>query len=435
MIDVRILIVEDNDSKYRKVAEKLQSHLSAELSLKLERAPSTFSAIEKYNKQFFDVIILDLSIPLNDGNGPCNIEHSKEFYEYVLRSERGQPFLIVGLTVYPPTAYKELFEAHPIFSVENYRAAKWSANIASRIRQITMAKSALSRFLENNHSYDVIVLVARYENEYLPIKEVIPWLNEPDKNPRLGERSNCFGSIRTPSGTRLSLGIVCLGEMGLSVSAAIASQLINMFRPRYFAMLGMCCGFKDERMAKKTKLGDLIIARNTANWDEGKYATKDETTDTDPYFHHRAVEKQFYESSEGKLVQILERKKGKVQKEIRNYYESSVKEEIDEGEVEFPADSNIHFDLILSGSSVVDNAKMIDEIRDRFSASVGLEMEAHSVYSAVDAIFGVKPTTLVIKGVADHGDGGKLKYLQKYASAASYLVFQNLLFAYECEID
>lgn len=53
-------------------------------------------------------------------------------------------------------------------------------------------------------------------------------------------------------------------------------------------------------------------------------------------------------------------------------------------------------------------------------------MEAHSVYTSIDLMTGAKPKGIIIKGVADYGDGNKHKSAQKAASAASLFVFLEL---------
>jgi nucleoside phosphorylase len=83
--------------------------------------------------------------------------------------------------------------------------------------------------------------------------------------------------------------------------------------------------------------------------------------------------------------------------------------------------------MMLSGSSVIDSVKQVGVIRNRFPSAIGIEMEAHAVYCAVDSVIGAKPNALVIKGVADHGQGKKNKAAQKMASTMSYLAAMQIL--------
>jgi nucleoside phosphorylase len=87
----------------------------------------------------------------------------------------------------------------------------------------------------------------------------------------------------------------------------------------------------------------------------------------------------------------------------------------------------IYFGMMLSGSSVIDSVSQVGIIRRRFPSAIGLEMEAHAVYCAVESGMGAKPSALVIKGVADHGQGKKNHAAQKMASSMSYFVAMEIL--------
>ncbi len=463
--EVRILIVEDNDAKYRDISNRFRRYVDSgcEFVPKITRAKSAFSATTTVSNHFFDVIILDLKIPHNDAidgensEDLCAVENSKEVYKFITKNSEFCPFLIVGLTALEKEEYAELFSENSIFSIEDYATNTWFENIVYRINFISKGKSALSNFLENNFSYDAILLVARQKNEFEPILASIDWLDGHSTNPRLGRRKNGFGRIELSNGRILNIGIVCLGEMGLSVAAAYTTQLIHMFRPRHFAMLGMCCGFRGDENRSNTKLGDVIIANRTANWDEGRYEDNAQELKEDVFFHQRVVDRNpsietiegieaFLEDSKKRTEELIKVsfRKPESQK-IINDYEMKVNKELFEEQqadptskkvnetYKFDTNSKIHFESLVSGSSVVDSSKIIGEIRNRFPSSIGLEMEAHAVYSAVKCCYGRKPNTVVIKGVADHGDGTKAKIIQGLASSASFLVYRELLESFEIE--
>ena len=82
---------------------------------------------------------------------------------------------------------------------------------------------------------------------------------------------------------------------------------------------------------------------------------------------------------------------------------------------------------MVSGACVIDSESLIGTIEARFPRAFGLEMEAHSIYAAVECAIGLKPRTLVIKGVADFGDGTKAKPVQALASVGAYLTYRAIL--------
>lgn len=426
------LIVEDNDEKYAIVAGKFDrlNQDRDDLQIKVTRASDCFGAIEKYDREFFDFIILDLKIPLrcNSSNGE-DVQFSKEFYDHVLFGEKELPFLIVGLTSIDKSEYETVFSTHPIFNIEEFVAGSdlWFQNITRRIDFVASAKSAVKKLHSNNYDTDVLILVARENNEFVPIRDGIRWVGGIySENSEVEGRLNSFGRAELPSGKKLDVGVVCLGEMGLSVSAAVCAQLVHMFRPRYFAMLGMCCGFNDDERYK-TKLGDVIIARQTANWDEGMYQTDKAASRKDPFFQNDTKERMPPDDFGLELERVFESEWKNIEASLQNHYllpeSRSETSKVDE----FNAEANLHFNLLLSGSSVINSGSKIGEIRKRFSTAVGLEMEAHSVYSAMYCVGGVKPKTVVIKGVADHGDGTKTKAIQKVAAIASLRTFEAIV--------
>lgn len=436
-IKVRILIVEDNKDKYEKIREQFDAYNSSSehATLNYDWARSSFRAIEKFNREYYDVVILDLNIPQNDPDpndlegAECSVENAKSLYKYITKKTFNRPLLIFGLTVMENKDYEKQFASTPIFSVEKYNSDNWFTNITDRIEIIVGGKSALTEFVNNNYNYDIIILVARYHNEYLPIRDAINFLNESRKHPVLDPvRESAFGEIEV-SGKILRLGLICLGEMGLPITASYTSQLVQYFRPRYFTMLGMCCGFKDDRMSKKTKLGDVVIARQTVNWDEGKYSDEKVEELGEPFYHNRQIIKSPTNSFVAEIGQLLEAHSESIETELSEFYKQDKNKEniakLDDYTFDF--DPDVYFDTMMSGSSVINSVEKIADIRDRFEPAISLEMEAHAVYTAVDCMFGKKPKVSVIKGVADHGDGKKAKVIQPMMSVASYHVFLKLI--------
>ena len=247
---------------------------------------------------------------------------------------------------------------------------------------------------------------------------------------------NEFGFVRLNPETELSLGVICLDEMGLSHSAAIVANTINMFRPRHLAMLGMCCGLKkitdpdDPGQGALCKLGDIVVATDTCCWDEGKYEDTDPVLTGSPFFNNRSVrkspEREFWRS----VDRYLDRDQEKIKSVVAGYYKKQDLAKVRSGligDVKFSPDASLHWGLIVSGACVIDSGHMIESITTRFPLAIALEMEAHSVYAAADCCTGLRPKTLVIKGVADFGDGTKAKPVQAMASVGSYLTYRSIL--------
>jgi nucleoside phosphorylase len=426
---IRVLVVEDTDEKFADISNKFTDAVLASegYKVKLQRARSYSSALILIDKQFFDVVVLDLMLPLADGGQDRNFDYAKTIYKTLVDKPGSGPFLIVGLSAFAKERYQEHFAEDEIFSIENYNSESWFPNVVGRIKFISRGRTGLKQYLSNNFEMDAILITARKRNEFDPVSQSLNWLpGTLMEDPRVSKFKNKFGIVKLTDGSEVRVGLICIGKMGLSTSAGVTAMAIQQFRPRFLAMVGMCCGFKSR---DTTKLGDVVIARKTANWDEGKYQprkTRDEYEDA--YFHNRAIDKSPSKELVEKVEQVLEDRQPDIEKKVRDYYSCQDLPGISK-KIKMPitGDCAIHFGQMVSGSSVVDNLSMIDKILERFPQAVALEMEAHSIYAALETMDGVLPETLVIKGVADHGDGKKKSAFQPIASVASTIVAMEML--------
>ncbi|UNK37682.1 hypothetical protein MNR02_14620 [Shinella sp. H4-D48] len=428
MISLHVLIVEDVKSKYDIVRRGLLKKFKAESikDVKITRAESYTDAILKCNSSYFDVIILDLKIPFVDKGMP-EFSASVQFLKFI-EGSRYKPFKTVGLSSFSKDDYDAEAISKLRLEVWKYDPLdfSWLDQILLTFKTVSAGKDSLLHFQQNNYELDVLIVTARYANEYVPVMKEIQWISSPEVDVRLGENlKNQFGQIRLKKGTTVSVGIVCIQTMGLSVSAAVAGFLISLLRPRYLFMLGMCCGLKDDRCPSKLLIGDVLVATETACWDEGKYS--EEVKRSDPFYvkarprvpsdNLRKSLSGFLETNEENLQTALAEVCGRFK---LSEIEKSCGEEITKA-------PNVHAGLMLSGSSVVDSVSQVALVRERFSSAIGLEMEAHAIYSAVDSTVGIAPNALVIKGVADHGQGKKNKAAQPWAAALSYAVALEVL--------
>jgi nucleoside phosphorylase len=191
-------------------------------------------------------------------------------------------------------------------------------------------------------------------------------------------------------------------------------------------MLGMCCGFSDERCASPSKLGDVIVARETASWEEGKYI---ELVRGDRAFFRkrpviRAIDDVFrvpvtsaIEGAADHIAPYYSRFLSSASsKELRRKYFGKIRDR-----------PEVKLGMLVSGSSVIADEKMIGEILDRNPAAIGLDMEIFGVYTAAQKCLEQKPSVVGIKGVADFGTVEKHDDIQEYASVMSLFVLLGIL--------
>lgn len=286
---IRLLVVEDNPDKLVQVESMMRAKLeSAMVSLQIDSSVSYTDAVETLKDSFYDFVILDLCIPLKNG-GDARIEFGAQLLAHIKRL-RQRPFLVLGLTTFEPVEYLPFFVADQNFKIEKFDSdGSWVDLISEQVEYIEAAKSAFDLHSTNSYGFDLIIVTARKMNEYNPIVDYVNWLaGKTYVDERIKDLRCVFGRVRFSDAGELDVGIVCLDEMGLSHSAAMVSRLISTFRPRYFVMLGMCCGFKAHGQRSGTKLGDVVIATETSCWDEGKYEDAKEQNTESVFFSNRA---------------------------------------------------------------------------------------------------------------------------------------------------
>lgn len=420
---LRILIVEDSDNKFRDVHDRLLANFQVNrISIDgIERAESYTDAVMLIQASYFDIIILDLKIPLVK-NGNPDFAGSATLLEFISSRPDVQPFKIIGLTSYIYEDYLSERIGRLSINVESYSSENfsWVERLSAEISSLFRSKAGLMRYFGRSFDLDVLFIVARHDNEFVPVSEAMTWVGEPGSDSRLRKQKNLRGKIELPGRRVITAALVCAQDTGLSTTAALIGYCVSIFRPRYIVMVGMCCGLNDHRSPYKPMIGDVVIATETVCWDEGKYS--EELTHADPFFVRtttRVPDTILRQSLREFLETCADKCSAATGKTARAFRLEEIGEQCKEPVSRSP---ETYYGLMLSGSSVVDSVHQIDRIRERFPAAVALEMEAHSVYTAVDLAPGAAPQALVIKGVADHGRGLKNSAAQPYASALSVAV-------------
>src|SRR5262249_9483339 len=149
------------------------------------------------------------------------------------------PSFVIGLTQYPnrlseaENVYKEYLLALEVFSETD---TAWATRIARQIRYMVRARLAALKFQSASHSLDLLILTARHDNEFIPVRNCLYRGQEIREGHPLINREICFGEVRTKHAARGS-AIISVNEVGLAPTAAVLTQAISIFRPRLVAML------------------------------------------------------------------------------------------------------------------------------------------------------------------------------------------------------
>lgn len=192
-------------------------------------------------------------------------------------------------------------------------------------------------------------------------------------------------------------------QQGMVSAASLTARAIVNFKPKLVAMTGICAGQK-----KKAKLGDLIIVKQTFDYEAGKKVEEDGSGGVAT--NHRPQTIQL----EPKIINI-----------ITNMFTSKVPERVlelvqQEKHFRIPASMkfNIHFKPLASGSCVVsDGGQTLQEIAHQQEDLAGIDMEAYGIaYSART----LSTKWVVIKGIQDFADSKKGKHEKTYRQFGQY---------------
>ena len=419
--EIRILVVEDSKEKKERVVELLSARLS-EFSPSFDVASDYNLAVDKLKTESFDLVILDLLIPIK--NRPPTVENAQSLVEMMFAGDVLPPAHIIGLTEFSEAAEKvSSFFSDKLLALElfDWTDDDWADKISEKIAYVVRSKYASVNFHNSHFSTDLLILTARYENEYRPIVDGIIWDTEPiQKSIHFPSYHFSSGRMRIDDALILRTAVLCIGEMGTAAAACVTAQALNIYRPRTVAMLGMCCGFNIKESAKPIGLGDVLIAREVGSWETGKY---DENTGG---YHNRADTRGIEGHFRTLVSNAVESSKDLLLPECASYLKRASTKSLRK-KFDMAAIPKFHLGLVVSGSSIVADKNIISEIVRRQPNALGLDMELYGVYKAVEKCLGKKPLVIGIKGVADFGTGTKHDGIQPYASVLSLLTLIAIL--------
>jgi CheY-like chemotaxis protein len=258
-LPISILIVDDLDKKRLAVSSLLELELKT-FEVRFEYADRYETARDRLATNSYDFVILDIKIPA--GAEAASEKWSRQLLREILDGAMCLPMHVFGLTEHHDImeAERHYYESSMfgllVFQWDNN---SWAQAIANKIRYLALAVHNGAAYRLNSFSYDVVVLAARFENEFKPIKKVLFGNSKGTGHPLWPDMAH-IGIINLRGGKKLRAALICIGPTGLSPAAALTSQALQVLRPKLVAMLGMCAGFE----SRGVKIMDVLIAREAA---------------------------------------------------------------------------------------------------------------------------------------------------------------------------
>ena len=394
-----VLIVEDESAKRAEILRLLWSVDDFAAKARMTEVGSVFEAYEVLKARQFDILLLDIALPIRTGGDvseSAGLDLVNELGEGA--GDLRTPGQIIGITAYPDLLERnaKAFSSWA-FSLVLYSpsGAEWEEAIRSRIRHLLLARNA-----EREYDFDLGIVCALESPELEAIK-AIEW--NWNQTQQAGDHTIYFVGRFGAADDEKTVVAASTPMMGMPATMTVAGKMIEAFRPRYIAMTGMTAGVHG-----KTKLGDVIVANPCWDWGSGKWVSTSDGLKFEPAPFHVQLDPWVRE----RLREIAG--------------DTALLNEIRAG---WPAEKPQHelrvrVGPMASGASVLADGETVERVRDVQRDLLAVEMEAYGIFLAAQECAEPRPKALVLKSVVDHGDKDKNNHYQYYSAYTSARVLK-----------
>ena len=256
-------------------------------------------------------------------------------------------------------------------------------------------------------TYDVAIVCAllRPELEKVLATGKQPWTALPLEG--VGDptqyRATTFERTKGPP---LSVVAAASAQMGMPASAALATKMIQRFRPRLVAMVGIAAGVNRDKQG----FGDILAPATTFDYQAGKLSVVDGKLHLSP------------DSNPISIANILRERSSRSGRSRTSASPPSARK--------WPGPKpntvlKIHVGPLGSGAAVVAANEPVEATKEHWRKLIGIEMEAYGVHHASQVAVNPPPMFLCMKSICDFAGPDKDDRWQDYAAyTAAQLCFQ-----------
>lgn len=400
---IRVLIMDDTPEKTAKIRSVLTGRCMVD-EADIDWAGSINSGRRKLAANVYDLLILDLVMPINDGEEVEAEGNSENFIDELKRVGRlHKPVYIIALT-----QYKEKIEKHrqeyekKLWKLIHYdlKQIDWEDVLQEAVDTIVSTKEQLSKSLIDERCYDVGVLCALPE-EFEQMKQAFGTDWHPV--PLDGLPYTLYATqLRTEYGHTVKVIACCNHQSGMQTASITASFLLSRFELNTLFMTGFCAGFKKEGV----NFGDLFVAESEYDYGSGKLV-KNEADQQEVMPEPRQMQCSY--EALGKVNSFIAEDliASKLYAELKRM-------DLLVDDMGMPA---IHVGPGACGSYVVGDEEFMKRlVKDDNRNLQGLDMEGYGLYLAGHML---KKNCVLVKGIADFGSKDKDDKYHKVCSYAS----------------
>jgi nucleoside phosphorylase len=404
---IKILIVEDSDYKLSAVLNLLTEEILLSRDL-IDTATDIKSAKRLLKANFYDLLILDLVLPLDKDDSPAP-EKSVRFLNDINSIESlNPPVHIIGLTEFDE--FKDKF-AHDfsdnLWHLINYKASEinWQEKLTTLINHLISTRSRFLNKLSIENEKDVAIITALNSPEF---DQVLALSSDWQTFELPGDSTKYHSTIFSKGDKKLRILAACADQMGMTATASLTTKISIAFKPKYIFMAGICAGVRGNDL----NFGDIIIADQSWDYGSGKIREVENKKIFEPdprpiLLNHELV---------AKMNHFLRKQEIRIQ--IQTSWRSGKKS----GFV-----LNAKLGPVASGAYVVAAESILHDIKTHQRKVLGVEMEGYGLYFAAQHSPNNVSKPIMIKSICDFGDSVKDDNYQEYAAYTSAQFTYNFI--------
>lgn len=397
---MNILVADDQPQRYSHLCARLQD--IGVLRKEIQFAASSSQARDAMAIKQFDLLILDVLIPLWPDGEPST-QHSLDLLVEIHEAEGLlRPHHIIGITADPVIIEKnsEAFTALT-WTLIPYREVddSWLLSIISSVEYL-MKKCASPA---PSYDTDIAIVCALNKPE---LEEVLklPW-NWSSGTRWLDDLTSVYDGTYGLESRQLKISAAAAPRMGMVATALLAAKIIYFLRPRWLVMCGICAGVQG-----KVCIGDVILADPAWDYQSGKRVRDKSNTSFSASPHQLSVSAVIRA-----CAQDLQRDHSALSKMASDFGSDGT------------GSARLHIGPLASGSAVLADGEVVEEIRQQHRDLLGIEMEVYGIYAAAYYAAEPRPACFALKSVCDFADPDKDDKYQRYAAYTAARTLQMLV--------
>ncbi|KKB54200.1 hypothetical protein DXB27_17090 [Parabacteroides gordonii] len=403
---IKILIMDDSRPK----TEAIKRYLTDDCLIpsdKIDTAITINEGRKLLTKYDYDLLLLDLVMPLNDDSEP-DAEESPKFIDEIYTSTYIHiPIHIIGFSQFDDLleTSKSKFE-DKLWHLLKFDLSKndWKTKLQNKIQHLIRTKEYFSKSLGEKYRFDYGVICA-LDKEFSLMQSA--FMNIDWKKFKIEGHPFIFYSaeISTMNGSRLKIVSCCVNEMGMQATAVVSALMFSLFELKCLFMTGICAGIEG-----KVNMGDIIIAERIFDYGSGKLKSNENgEAFLEPSYNPLDVEYELL----GTIHHFLTEED--IDTKIYNQLRKAFLHKSDK----IP---QIVIAPTACGSYVVANSKFANSLKVGERKLAGVEMEGYGLYKTG---YIEKKQCLMVKSVCDFANEAKGDDYQNMCafSSASFVYF------------